>query len=530
MKSRLFVFLFATVLITGCGGQTYSSRDVAEEVGGNQSQPMAVAEAPADSATGAASPDAPSPSEKQAPAGQQIAAQSATEPPLAKPLPENLSVEEPPPAARHSVQAARTPVEEVPVELPLPQPRMDAEVPSSDIASAPRGNPPVSSLPAEPVVSKSTDPSGEAALAGAENARREIEVSTAAGEPVLQVRYAWRELSRPSVQIARVEESGEPAQPIPLDDQQAEELWRSQVARLNKPVYPSSPELVEHSVTFLDRGNGELITVRGRKNLLGKASAYAVDEQAGSPVICYLLDRWADEQGVLHFALTDFDLTDAFKKPGKLRVWMVSEEQVVWEETVDWPGDSGAPSVAQQSDTPSPEKTEPADPVSPGKTAVTGQPDLGPSSAGGSTPPTLPEMPANGQNADNATDSQPSSPAGSAVQQTPAPTQPSGEPSPGWKPAEVKTPRPDAPPAKRSLNEMSIDELARHIETEFGSKMSPAIRRFWLNGYKRYYIVPNPPEVRRKVLMDMLRSAYAEKPPAEMAEAFRVLFEKLKVQ
>jgi len=77
---------------------------------------------------------------------------------------------------------------------------------------------------------------------------------------------------------------------------------------------------------------------------------------------------------------------------------------------------------------------------------------------------------------------------------------------------------------------MSIDQLARHIENEFSSSMSPKVRRFWLNGYRYYYVVPNPPEVRRTIFMDMLRSAYAEKPAAELAEAMAALFQKLKAK
>jgi hypothetical protein len=77
---------------------------------------------------------------------------------------------------------------------------------------------------------------------------------------------------------------------------------------------------------------------------------------------------------------------------------------------------------------------------------------------------------------------------------------------------------------------MAIDDLIRRIEEEFKDDMSPKVRRYWLNGYRYYYVVPNPPDTRRRIFMDMLSSAYDEKPPEELKKALKSLYQKLEAE
>ncbi|NLX98581.1 MAG: hypothetical protein GXY83_20675 [Rhodopirellula sp.] len=435
-------------------------------------------------------------------------------------------------------QAGSKPIEEsnaeplLAAEPALPAPRISFDLPKEKVDAPPDGGEPSFAAPPTP---PSVQPSREAALAATGDVRPEIQVATSAdGNPVLKVRYPWQKLPRPSIQIARADNPGESAKPLALDGVNAVEVWRGQVERLNKPTYPSSVELVKTSVTFLDRGQGELITIRGRENLLGKTAAYAVDEKAGTPVICYLLDRWADEQGVLHFALGDFDLTREFNQAGKVHIWLLSEEQIVWEETVDWPGQNAASSVVQQPDGVSPPMAVQPDSATGAASSVQNKTPADPAMP---NPPTLPALPevSHGKTLPEVagpgpSNSAPDAPLAESI--PPALPQQPAEPSPGWKPMETKpSSSPSATPSEKlTLEEMSIDQLARHIENEFSSSMSPKVRRFWLNGYRYYYVVPNPPEVRRTIFMDMLRSAYAEKPAAELAEAMAALFQKLKAK
>lgn len=506
MKNRLLA-IFLSIALGGCNDPSNSSRQDLSTGGAVPLQPGQTGEATVESGAGSQQPERSATAEK-------------TENRIAFFPPSN-------PAAEPAV----------------PMPRLGEEVageePKTEVM-------PPSSSELRPEANTAASTPGqrrtrEEALKIVGEIKPQLQVAhTQDGEPVLQIQYPWYELPRPSVQIGWFEESADPAsaEPLPIDGTIAEEIWQKQVDRLNKPTYPSSVELVKTSVTFIDRGNGELITLRGRENLLGKEAAYAVQEQTGTPVVIYLLDRWADPQGVLCFAQGDFDLTAKLQNPGKLRVWLLSEEQTVWSETVSWPGGKAAVPVAEQP-APSPEEKQPEMPLA--------QPEAAPGPSFSADPglPSQPGVTDSGQPAPPQPPTTPESP-GSAVQPAPetktAETKTSDEPTPpsGWKPSESKSTEPEgeprppaaqpsqtAPAGEPNYESMSIDELARHIEKRFGPTMSTEVRRFWLNGWRYYFVVQNPPDVRRKIFMDMLKLVWDEKPPEELRKALKVLYQKL---
>ena len=53
-----------------------------------------------------------------------------------------------------------------------------------------------------------------------------------------------------------------------------------------------------------------------------------------SDIVFPQLDVWAVDEGHLNFDLPP----DVFEKPGKLFVWFLRGNRLLWEEQVDWPG------------------------------------------------------------------------------------------------------------------------------------------------------------------------------------------------
>jgi hypothetical protein len=356
----------------------------------------------------------------------------------------------------------------------------------------------------------------EDSLQAVAGAKPELSVSVLpSGEPVLEIRYPWSEFSRPSIQMAWTENEAGVAglKPIALDDVRAEALWQKEIGRIDQPKFPGSLEPVKTTLSFLERKDGKPISLRAGKNSLGKAAGYAADESAGSSLVFYLLNSWGDETGSLKFVLGDLEMATKLAKPGKVQVWFLSQEQPVWDATVDWPGKQPAREVAQQPAASAPEMPSPQMPdaasnllVAPGAEASS------PSGPDGlSVAPTL---------------EPPTSPVDTG---TPAPAPNPGETvvaSPAAQPQPAKSEEP-TPATKPDFEKMSIDELAGHIEKQYGATMSPVVRKYWVGGLNNYYRSKNPLPVRRSVFMDLLRSAYDEKPPVELRQALRALFFKL---
>ena len=415
------------------------------------------------------------------------------------------------------------------VEAAFPAPKLGEEL-AADGSTSPQMPPDIGKQPPEtrsPISAPGQGRSREEALKIVENVEPQLKVAhTRDGQPVVQVQYPWFELPRPSMQIGWFEETADTAaaEPLAIDGAEAENHWQKQLDRLNQPTYEGSTELVKTSLTHVDRGSGELIALRGRENLLGKTSVYAVPEKAGTPVLIYLLERWADDQGTLCFAPGDFELTTQFQNPGKLRIWLLSEEQTVWSKTLSWPGRKA---TATDQSVPPPAEPQPQMASPPAAPAPSTPQDAG--------SPSKPEI---------AAPAPPPEPGVGPVPPMPGAAEPDGKKTqeePQWKPSEKlasppageanpPTPQPSAPPplSEDDYEKMSVEVLAQHIEKQFGPTMSDEVRRFWVNGWKYYFRVPNPPDVRRKIFMDMLSSAYDEKPSPKLREALKTLYQKLK--
>jgi hypothetical protein len=179
-----------------------------------------------------------------------------------------------------------------------------------------------------------------------------------AGLPTLIVNYRWKVHSQASVELRLVPgKAAGDAAPTPLYF--VSDFFRG-----------PAKEKIYHSLDLADRGTTASFIkektefkIIGEKNLLGRASIMVLpfnpkssldsqDEEAWDrPAIAYpLLDAWAVGDSMLAFDLprevsykSEIDkfprTLKAFSRPGKLHVWFLRGDKVLWENVLDWPGD-----------------------------------------------------------------------------------------------------------------------------------------------------------------------------------------------
>lgn len=378
--------------------------------------------------------------------------------------------------------------EKVAPPLPLAKPTQPAKVPHKQAADQPPKTQPAKTPPAD---------RDRAAKPRVSVARQ------AGGEPVLLIDCPWQKYPRPSIQITLVLDDKvdlASLQPLPLDGIAASSLWERQIGSLNKPAHASSREIVKNTTAFIEYADGKLLTHRARENSLGKPSAYALDEELGTLLVFYRLESWADDRGVFRLALGDIDLASKFSQPGRIRVWLLSEEKVVLSATVVWPGEQPEKKIDKQpADQPPAEKKQP--PPKPKPEVV--------------KPKTVPKpvLKAPKPKADAPKTWAAPKQTGPVI--TPADTKPTLPPT-------------DKPPAKVDFDKMTIDELANYIEQTWGPSMSKQVRKSWTGAWYNYYQVKNPWIVRRAVFLSLLKSCHKDQPPGKLRDAFAALYFKLK--
>jgi len=159
----------------------------------------------------------------------------------------------------------------------------------------------------------------------------------ATGEPILVVDYPWKTHARPSIEVSTLpDDEAEWSEIRPLFF--SAELMKG---RLAKAVYacldgsekvPTRASLTEGGVEF---------EVLGDRNSFGKPSVsvacrtqvHEIRKVAVRALFC-VLEPWAVDRRRLLFDLP----REHFADPGKLRVWFLRGEKVLWSETVNWPG------------------------------------------------------------------------------------------------------------------------------------------------------------------------------------------------
>jgi hypothetical protein len=160
------------------------------------------------------------------------------------------------------------------------------------------------------------------------------------GEPILVVNYPWHEHQRPSIEMRLLDDSQRDAsvwKPIffvgtYLSDQAITAIYRCQNLGANLPA----------TATFSKSTNEQTVDfeVTGQRNSMERSSVtiHCVSKlegpRSGTRLIFWPLEDWAIDEHTLWLELPKKD----FSKPCRLRVWFLRHDDIVWAETLSWPG------------------------------------------------------------------------------------------------------------------------------------------------------------------------------------------------
>ena len=197
------------------------------------------------------------------------------------------------------------------------------------------------------------------AMAQREETSRMAIVEEVDGDRTLVVHYPWKVHDRCSIEVRLVTGKPTKAGKAPPDVEEARPLYF--LANLMKGdvtinLYRCQDEAAgtpqrhvfterEYGGSLDDEDEDEEFTeieyeILGRRNRLGRPSVcvarrFSNDGPApGATAIFCLLEPWAIDEGLLNLELPP----KYFAKPGKLRVWLLRNDKVVWEQRADWPG------------------------------------------------------------------------------------------------------------------------------------------------------------------------------------------------
>lgn len=170
------------------------------------------------------------------------------------------------------------------------------------------------------------------------------------GDLILAIERPWKTFTRPSVEVCLVPDTvPETAKVHPmyfvsnhLKGEVTADLYRALDEASEVPVRrPFSDKKIEFEMV-------------GNRNSLGKAAVCVAcrteppvksspeDETTLARATFCLLDHWSVERGGLYLTLP----ADYFPVPGRLRIWLLRDNQIVWSHTIRWPGIASGQSPA----------------------------------------------------------------------------------------------------------------------------------------------------------------------------------------
>ncbi len=179
------------------------------------------------------------------------------------------------------------------------------------------------------------------------------------GDLVLALHRPWKSFSRPSVEVCLLPDSLPATAKIRpmyfvsnyLKGQVTADLYRSLDQADEVPVrHPFSEKGLEFEII-------------GNRNSLGKAAVCVAcrteapaevpakfatgdpkDAKGLSRATFCLLDHWAVEQESLYLDLPE----NYFSAPGRLQIWLLRDNRIVWSDTIRWPGVASASKKKQE--------------------------------------------------------------------------------------------------------------------------------------------------------------------------------------
>ena len=111
-------------------------------------------------------------------------------------------------------------------------------------------------------------------------------------------------------------------------------------ADTQRRILSTFDQSLDHPAAWNTEAGGLKWEIIGHGNHLGHEAAWFVDtpEKNGSPIgttaVFYPLDPWATGGRLLILDLP----RDAFEQPGKLYVWFLRGDRILWQEELMWPG------------------------------------------------------------------------------------------------------------------------------------------------------------------------------------------------
>ena len=159
---------------------------------------------------------------------------------------------------------------------------------------------------------------------------------TSAGENVLVVAYPWRVHEKTSLEVRLVTDKKDFSARIkPL--RFAIVRFEDEVKRRILTTFDDS---IDHPSDWTTEAGGLKWEVIGHSNHLGHAAEWFVhtpvkdDSLVGNTVAFSPLDPWAVGDRLLMLDLP----RKSFDQPGKLYVWFLRGDRIVWQEELMWPG------------------------------------------------------------------------------------------------------------------------------------------------------------------------------------------------
>jgi hypothetical protein len=159
---------------------------------------------------------------------------------------------------------------------------------------------------------------------------------SAAGENVLLVDYPWRKHEKPSIEVRLITEKSAyaaRAKPQRLAEMPIDE-------KMQRRIYTAFDTAIDRPSTGKFEIGGMKWDIYARSNHLGQGALWFVntpeakDDKSGAAAVFFPPDPWAVNDRVLLLDLP----RETFYKPGKLHVWFLRCDRIVWQEEIDWPG------------------------------------------------------------------------------------------------------------------------------------------------------------------------------------------------
>jgi hypothetical protein len=155
--------------------------------------------------------------------------------------------------------------------------------------------------------------------------------------PILVIEYPWKVHSRPSVELRLLEPLEKDRDPSKIHSLRfVGDFMKSEVTDAVYAARDHAGEIPFHKKLAKFERDFE---ITGRTNQLGKPGVtvtFPSQKPPGETVpraVYFLLESWAFDARTLRL-----ELPAEFSAPGQVRIWFLREANVLWEETVDWPG------------------------------------------------------------------------------------------------------------------------------------------------------------------------------------------------